>query len=135
MIARVRGVMRAATSSGSRLYVHRIDVREDGRCAAPRDRLRRRVEGERRADHLVARPDPERVEHEHERIRAVRDADRVLRRRGTPAASRSNALHVRPEDERARLEHLGERALQLRNQRRVLRLDVNERDLRHGVQV
>ena len=89
-----------------------IDVREDGRRAAPRDRLGRRVEREGGADHLVAGADAERVEHEHDRVRAVRDADRLLHAevlRRLPL----ERLHVRAEDERARLEHLGERALQL----------------------
>ena len=44
-------------------------------------------------------------------------------------------LHVRTENEGAGRENIGEDALQLRNQRRVLRLHVNERDRRHGVQV
>ena len=111
-----------------------IDVGEDGRRAAARDRLGGRVERERGADHLVARADTERVEHDHDRVRAVRDADRVLDAEVLRRLA-LECLDVRAEDERARLENLGERALQLRNQRRVLRLDVNERDLRHGDQV
>ena len=55
----------------------RVDVGEDGRGAAPRDRLGGRVEREGRADHLVAGADAHRVEHEHERVGAVRDADRL----------------------------------------------------------
>ena len=77
-IAFVRGVIRAATSSGSRFIVDGVDVGEDRRRAATRDRLRRRVERERGADHLVARADPERVEHEHDRVGAVGDADRIV---------------------------------------------------------
>ena len=61
----------------------RVDVGEDRRRAAPRDRLGRRVERERRADHLVAGADAERVEHEHDRVGAVGDADRVRARRGS----------------------------------------------------
>ena len=113
----------------------RIDVGEDGRRAAPGDRLGRGVERERRADHLVAGPDAEPVEHEHDRIRAVGDADRVgyAEVLGGLALER---LHVRAEDERrARVEDVGERVLQLRDQRRVLRLDVNEWDPRHSAPV
>ena len=77
MIARVRSVTRAATSSGIEVERGRVDVGEDGRRAAPRDRLGGRVERERRADHLVAGADPHRVEREHERVGAVRDADRA----------------------------------------------------------
>src|SRR5262249_44575023 len=55
-----------------------VDVREDGRCAAPYPRRGGGVEGEGRADHLVARPDAERVEGEHERVGAVRHADRAF---------------------------------------------------------
>ena len=56
----------------------RVDVGEDRRGAAARDRLGGREERERRADHLVAGADAERVEREHERVGAVGDADRVL---------------------------------------------------------
>ena len=55
----------------------RVDVGEHRRRAGAGDRLRRRVERERRADHLVAGADPHRLEREHERVGAVRDADRV----------------------------------------------------------
>ena len=82
-IAFVRGVTRAATSAGSRFRVGGVDVAEDRRGAPTRRYgLGRRVERERGADHLVARPDPERVEDEDERVGAVRDADGIARRRG-----------------------------------------------------
>ena len=132
MIAFVLGVIAARDVLGVEVERPRVDVGEDRRRAAPRDRLGGRVERERGADHLVARADLHRVEHEHERVGAVRDADRVL---GTPryaAASSSNAVDVRAEDEPARLEHVAEALLQLVEERRVLRLDVNERDRRHG---
>ena len=48
------------------------------------------------------------------------------------AASSSKALDVRAEDEPPGVEDFGDSLLQLVQQRRVLRLDVNERDLRHG---
>ena len=105
----------------------RVDVGEHGRRAAPRDRLGRRVEGERRADHLVAGADAHRVEHEHERVGAVRAADRLLR----PEQLRCFALEgldLGAEDEPAGLQGARKRLLQLRNQRRVLRLDVNVGD-------
>ena len=100
MIALVRGVIRAATSSGSRFSVIGIDVGEDRRRTDARDRLGRRVEGERRADHLVAGADPERLEREDERVGPVRDADRMRyaeeRRRLV-----LECLDLRPEDEAA----------------------------------
>ena len=124
MIAFVRSVIRRSTSAGSRLSVTRVDLREDRCGAATRDRLGGRVERERRADHLVAGADPHRVEDEHERVGAVRTADRVL---GAEVLGRLalERLDLRPEDEPAGLERARERLLQLRDQRRVLRLDVN----------
>ncbi len=71
----------------------RVDVGEDGRRAAPGDRLGGRVERERRADDLVALADAERVEHEHERVGAVRDADRLL---DAEVARRPRARSPRP---------------------------------------
>jgi hypothetical protein len=41
-------------------------------------------------------------------------------------------LDLRAEDEPPRVEDVGDSLLQLVLERRVLRLDVNERDLRHG---
>ena len=101
MIAFVFGVIRVATSSGSRFSVLRVDVGEDRRGAALRDRLGSRVERERRADHLVAGADAERVEDEDERVRAVRDADRL---RDAEIGGRLvlERRDVRPEDELGR---------------------------------
>ena len=69
---------------------------------------------------------------EDERIGAVRDADRVrhVEIRGRLVLE---GLDLGTEDEPARLEHLGEALLQLGDQRRVLRLDVDKRD--HEVRV
>ena len=128
MIAFVRGVILSATRSGSRLSVLRVDVREDGRRADAGDRLGRRVERERRADHLVARPDLERVQHEHDRVRAVRDADRLAHAEVARRLLLERA-DVRAEHELPALEHVVDRLLDLREERRVLRLDVDEGDL------
>ena len=104
-----------------------IDVGEDGRRPHAGDRLGRGVERERRADHLVAAPDPHRLEREDERVGPVGHAERARNAeiRGGLALER---LHLGPEDEATRLEDLGEPLLELRDERRVLRLDVDERD-------
>ena len=73
----------------------RVDVDEDGRRLAPRDRLGGRVERERRADHLVAATDAEGVEDDDDRVRPVGDADR-LGHVEKSAASRSNAVTFGP---------------------------------------
>ena len=49
---------RAPTSSGSMFMVDRIDVGEHRRRAGVNDRVDGRAEGQRRRDHLVARPEP-----------------------------------------------------------------------------
>ena len=108
----------------------RIDVGEDGRGAAARDRLGGRVEGEGRADHLVPRADLHCIEREHERVGAVGDADRARHAEllGNLCLER---LHVRPQDEDARVEHTSDPLLDLRNQALVLSLDVYEGNVRH----
>ena len=110
----------------------RVDVGEHRRRADARDRLGGRVERERGADDLVAASDPERLEREDERVGAVRDADRVRdseERRGLVL----ERLDLRPEDEAAGLEDCREALLELGDQRRVLRLHVDEWDLlRHA---
>jgi hypothetical protein len=73
------------------------------------------------------------VEHEHDRIGAVGDPDGARY-----AEVRGGLLLERPEvgaaDELPAFENLAEPGLELRDQRRILRLDVNERNLlRHGV--
>ena len=108
-----------------------IDVREH-RCRAPaRDRLCGRVEGEGGADDLVPGADPHRLEHEQECVRAVRDSDRVLDAE-VGGGLMLEGLDVRAEDEAAVLEHVGDAFLELGEKRRVLRLDVNQRDRGHG---
>ena len=99
--------------------------------APARDRLRRRIERERRADHLVAGPDPERLEHEDERIRAVRDSDRI---RGAEEAGGLllERPHFGPEDELPESRTPCEALLQLLEEGRVLRLDVDVGDSHGG---
>ena len=127
MIAFVRSRDRALDLGRVEVERDRVDVGEDRRRAAAGDRLGGREERERRADHLVARADLERVEREHERVGAVRDADRLLDAEVLGRLA-LEALDLGPEDEAAALEGAGERLLQLRDERRVLRLDVNERN-------
>ena len=105
----------------------RVDVREHRGRAHARDRLRSRVERERRTDHLCPCTDLERVEHEDQRVGAVRDPDRLS---DTEIARRFllEGADVRSEHELPALEHVVDRDLQLWEQRRVLRLDVDQRD-------
>ena len=114
MIAFVRGVTFALDVRRVEVERHRVDVGEDRRGSDPRDRLGRREEGEGGADHLVAAPDPERVQDDHERVRSVRDADRL---RDVEVLSRLPLERgdVRPEHELPVLEDLRERLLQLRD--------------------
>src|SRR5215204_5236078 len=90
----------------------RVDLREDGSRSAPRNRLGGRVEREARADDLVASPDPERVQREHERVRPVRDPDRVLHAEEYRGLL-FEGLDLRAEDESARVEDVGDSLLQL----------------------
>ena len=110
----------------------RVDVGEHRGRARAGDRLGGRVERERRADHLVAGADAHRLEREHERVGAVGDADRM----GHVEVRRRLALErldLGPEDEATRLEDLAETLFELRDERRVLRLDVDERN--HDIRV
>ncbi len=81
-----------------------------------------------RADHLVAASDPERLECEDERVGPVRNTDRVrdAEERRSLVLER---LDLGPEDEAAGLENGREALLELGDQRRVLRLHVDEWDL------
>ena len=87
----------------------------------------RRVERERGADHLVAAADLERVQDEDERVRPVRDADRLAHAEVARGLLLEGA-HVRPEDELPALEDAVDRLLDPGQERRVLRLDVYEGD-------
>ena len=74
------------------------------------------------------------VEREHERVGAVGDADRALH----PETGGRLLLErpvVRPANEPAAVEHLAEAGLELRDQLRVLGVDVNERNRLHGGQL
>ena len=108
-----------------------VDVGEDRRRAPAHDRLGRRVEGEGGADHLVVRPDAERLEGEHERIGAVRDTDRPLHAEIGGSLLLERPV-VRAADEALAVEHLAERGLEPGNQRLVFSSDVNERNRLHA---
>jgi hypothetical protein len=119
---------------GVEVQRRRINVRKDGRRAAAGNRLRGGVEREGGADDLVAGADPHRVEDEHDRVGAVRDTDGAL---DPEIRSRFlfERLDVGAADERRGVEDGIEPLPQFVGERRVLCLDVNERDLRHGRQV
>ena len=91
----------------------RVDVGEDGSRADTGDRLGGGVERERRADHLVARADLERVQDEDDRVRAVADPDRLAHTE-VPRGLLLERADVRPEDELAALQHVVDRLLDLR---------------------
>ena len=105
----MRGVSDGSDGVGRRDERRRVDVAEDGRRAGRRDRLRARVERERRDDDLVARPDADRPQRDRDRLGAVRDADDVLdaEPRGELALER---LDLRAEDVAAVVEHPSEAA-------------------------
>ena len=113
---------------GVEVQGHRVDVGEDRRRTDTRDRLGRRVEREGRADHLVAATDAEGFEREDERVGSVRYADRMRHAEegGRLALER---LDLGAEDEATGVEDGGEALFELWNERRVLRFDVDERDL------
>ena len=108
-----------------------IDLGEHGSGATAGDRLGRGEEREGGADHLVAWADLHRVHHQHERIGAVRDTDR-LRDAEIGGGLGLEGGDVRPEHEPPLVQHLGEGLLELGDQWCVLGLDVNERNLRHA---
>src|SRR5207247_11193389 len=103
-----------------------IDVGENGGGPGARDRLGGRIERERRADDLVAGADLEGVEDEDDRVRAVADAHRL----GNAEVARGLLLErgdVRPQDELTALQHLVDGLPDPWEERRVLRLDVDQR--------
>ena len=130
MIAFVRPVIARATSAGSRFSVAGLMSTKTG--VAPRRAIASAVAKNVNAGQidLVAVADPERVEREHERVGAVGDADRVLDAEVLGSLA-LEALDLGAEDEAAAVEGAGERLFQLRDERRVLRLDVNERNRLH----
>jgi hypothetical protein len=83
MTARVRGVMAARTAAGERFWAVPVDVREHGLAPAMATATRRRDEGARRHDDLVAGSDAGGLEREVERERAVRERDARAERRST----------------------------------------------------
>ena len=109
------------------VHGRRVDVGEDRCRADTRDRLGCRIEGERGADHLVAATDAHRLEAQHERVGAVGDTERV-RHAEVGGGLLLERLDLRAEDEAPGLEHVREAGFQLGNERRVLRLDVDERN-------
>ena len=113
------------------IQCYRIDVREDRRRAPPRNRLGGRIEGEGRADDLVAGTDLHRVECDDDRIGAVADPDR-LRDAEKRRRFLLEGVVVRSTNELAAAEDLAEASFELGLERCVLRFDVNQRDL-HGV--
>ena len=71
-----------------------VDLGEDRRRAHPGHHLGGRGKGEARADHRVAGADAERLEHQNQRVRAIGDADRMLRpaERGKPGLELTDLL-------------------------------------------
>ena len=113
---------------GSRFSVAGSMSAKTGRGADARDRLGRRVEGEGGADRPRRRRRSRmRVEDEHDRVGAVRDADRLLDAEVLGSLA-LEPLDLGAEDEAPALERAREGRLQLRDERRVLRLDVNVRN-------
>jgi hypothetical protein len=104
----------------------RIDVDENRTGSGEQDRLDSGDEGERRRDHLVARPDPGCAEDELDRRRAVRGADAVA----DVAVRRERLLELgdlRALDEPSVREHPGDRSLELLADRGVLGVEVEQR--------
>ena len=73
----VRGVRTGADRVGGDVAGRRVDVAEDGSRPGGDDRLRRRVERERRHHDLVVGTNAERLQRDRDRIGAVRDTDYV----------------------------------------------------------
>ncbi len=100
-------------------------VGEDRRRARARDAAGRGEEGEARADHLVARPDPQGHQREEDPVGARRDADRVLDAREL-GDLRFEVLDFRAEDELPGAQHALEGALELSLESQVLDVQVEQ---------
>ena len=104
---------RGAHGLGGHAARVRVDVAEDGPRARVRDRLGGGVERERGDDDLVAGPDAERAQREHQRVGAVGHAGGVARAEvGGELGLEGGDL--RPEDERAAVDDLGDLRVDLR---------------------
>ena len=130
MIAFVRGVIFRSTSAGSRLSVTGSMSAKTG--VAPMRAIDSAVAKKVKAGQMTSSPRP------------IPSASSTITSASVPFATPTVSRHaevlgglalelrdVRPEDEPPVLEHGREGLLQLRDERRVLRLDVDERDL-HG---
>ena len=105
----------------------RIDVGEDRPRAEIENRFRARREGEGRDDHLVARPDVERLQRQQQRVRTRSAPD------GVPAAGIGGhlglqGLHLRAQDEVALLHHPVHGLLDLAADGVVLGSQIEQRD-------
>ena len=122
----VDGEDRLGARADEPLHLGRIDVQvahpnvgEHGPGAGVDDHVRRRRPGDRRRDHLVARPEAERHEREVQRGRSGRDREGVLRLRQL----RKTALELRrprPGRQPAGADRLGDRLDLLVTDRRRL---------------
>ena len=104
-----------------------VDLTEHRRRADERHRFGRGRIGERRADHGVAAPDALRHQHQHQRIGAARDPDRV------PGAAEFGQRPLeltdfRPIDELAMLGDARDRVVDLLPEAAALRRHVDERN-------
>ena len=121
------GRHRAVTACRIEIERFRLDIGHHRRRAAQRHHLRRRAEGEGGADHGVTRSDPPCHEHEAQRIRPVRAADRVPR----PAECRQLGLertHFRTLDELAMRKDARDGVVDGAAEAAPLGGDVDERD-------
>ena len=123
----VRGVSAARTVSAVTQHVSGSTSQKTGRAPRVRDRLGGGVEGEGGDDDLVAGPDAERAQREHERVGPVGHAGGVARAQvGGELALEGGDLGA--EDERAAVDDLGDLRVDLGAQRRERRLRVEQRD-------
>ena len=130
MIAFVRSVIARSTSAGSRFSVAGSMSTKTG--VAPRRAIASAVAKNVNAGQMTSSPSPIPSASSASTSASVPLATPIAC--WTPrysAASRSNALDLGAEDEAAAVEGAGERLFQLRDERRVLRLDVNERNRLH----